>query len=76
MDFWSRWHSRGYLRILTFYNGYNSEKKKTLTFSEFKVCLRSYEETEHMCYPHPMNLIIYYKWRPHLKRLTQGINPG
>ena len=24
--------------------------KKTLTFSEFKVCLRSYEETESMCY--------------------------
>ena len=28
-----------------------TQKKKTLTFSEFKVCLRSYEETEHMCYP-------------------------
>ena len=27
------------------------QKKKTLTFSEFKVCLRSYEETELMCYP-------------------------
>ena len=27
------------------------QKKKTLTFSEFKVCLRSYEETEHLCYP-------------------------
>ena len=26
-------------------------QKKTLTFSEFKVCLRIYEETEHMCYP-------------------------
>ena len=25
-------------------------QKKTLTFSEFKVCLRSYEKTEHMCY--------------------------
>ena len=24
-------------------------QKKTLTFSEFKVSLRSYEETEHMC---------------------------
>ena len=48
-------------------------QKKTLTFSEFKVCLRSYEETDHMCYPH-MNLTIYHKWRPHFKRLTQGIN--
>ena len=28
-----------------------TQKKKTLTFSEFKVCLRSYEETECMCYP-------------------------
>ena len=28
-----------------------TQKKKTLTFSEFKVCLRSDEETEHMCYP-------------------------
>ena len=26
-----------------------SQKKKVLTFSEFKVCVRSYEETEHMC---------------------------
>ena len=26
-----------------------TQKKKTLTFSEFKVCLRSYEETERMC---------------------------
>ena len=25
-------------------------QKKTLTFSKFKVCLRSYEETERMCY--------------------------
>ena len=28
-----------------------TQKKKTLTFSEFKVCLRSYEQTERMCYP-------------------------
>ena len=28
-----------------------TQKKKTLTFSEFKVCLRSYEETELTCYP-------------------------
>ena len=28
-----------------------TQKKKTLTFSEFKVCLRSHKETEHMCYP-------------------------
>ena len=28
-----------------------TQKKKTLTFSEFKVCLRSYEDTEHVCYP-------------------------
>ena len=28
-----------------------TQKKKTLTLSEFKVCLRSYEETEHMYYP-------------------------
>ena len=28
-----------------------TQKKKTLTFFEFKVCLRSYEETEHMYYP-------------------------
>ena len=28
-----------------------TQKKKTSTFSEFKVCLRSYEDTEHMCYP-------------------------
>ena len=28
-----------------------TQEKKTLTFSEFRVCLRSYEETEHMCYP-------------------------
>ena len=28
-----------------------TQKKKTLTFSKFKVGLRSYEETEHMCYP-------------------------
>ena len=28
-------------------------QKKTLTFYEFKVCLRSNEETEHMCYPPP-----------------------
>ena len=27
------------------------QKKKTLTFSEFKICLRSYDEAEHMCYP-------------------------
>ena len=27
-----------------------TQKKKTLTFSEFKVCLRSYDETERMCY--------------------------
>ena len=27
------------------------QKKKTSTFSEFKVCLRSYDETECMCYP-------------------------
>ena len=32
-----------------------TQKKKTLTFSEFKVCLRSYEETEHMCYPIPLD---------------------
>ena len=30
-----------------------TQKKKTLTFSELKVCLRSYEETEHICYPSP-----------------------
>ena len=30
-----------------------TQKKKTLTFSEFKTCLRSYEETEHKCYPPP-----------------------
>ena len=28
-------------------------QKKNLTFSEFKVCLRSYEETERMYYPPP-----------------------
>ena len=28
-------------------------KKKSLTFSEFKVCLRSYKETKGMCYLHP-----------------------
>ena len=28
-----------------------TQKKKTLTFSEFKVYLRNYKETEHMCYP-------------------------
>ena len=28
-----------------------TQEKKTLAFSEFKVCLRSYEETEHMCHP-------------------------
>ena len=28
-----------------------TQKKKTLTFSEFKVCLRSYEETERIYYP-------------------------
>ena len=28
-------------------------QKKTLSFSKFKVCLRSYEETECMCYPTP-----------------------
>ena len=52
-----------------------TKKKKTLAFSEFKVCFRSHEETEHMCYPQ-MNLTIYYKWRPHLKRLIQGIKLG
>ena len=30
-----------------------TQKKKTLTFSEFKECLRSYEETERMCLPPP-----------------------
>ena len=30
-----------------------TQKKKILTFSEFKVCLRSYEETQRMCYPTP-----------------------
>ena len=29
------------------------QKKKTLTFSEFKGCLRSYEETVCTCYPTP-----------------------
>ena len=54
-----------------------TQKKETLTFSEFKVCLISYKEIENMCYPSPkMNLTIYYKWRPHLKRLSQGINLG
>ena len=28
-----------------------TQKKKTLTFSEFKVCLKRYEETESMPYP-------------------------
>ena len=28
-----------------------TQKKKTLTFSEFKVCLRSYEETDHVFPP-------------------------
>ena len=28
-----------------------TQKKKTLTFSESKICFRSYEEKEHMCYP-------------------------
>ena len=31
-----------------------TQEKKTLTFSEFKVSLESFEETEHMCYP-PIN---------------------
>ena len=54
-----------------------TQKQKTLTFSEFKVCLRSYEETDHMCYSHPqMNPTIYFKWKPHLKKLNQGINLG
>ena len=35
-----------------------TQKKKTLTFSEFKLCLRSYEETERTCYPTQMNLTI------------------
>ena len=26
-----------------------TQKKKCLTFSEFKVCLRSYEDTDRMC---------------------------
>ena len=26
-----------------------TQKKETLTFSEFKICIRSYEETERMC---------------------------
>ena len=30
-----------------------TQKKKTLAFSEFKICLRSYDETERMCYPTP-----------------------
>ena len=37
-------------------------QKKTLTFSEFKVCLRSYEETEHMCYlPDESNNVLQMK---------------
>ena len=35
-------------------------QKKMLAFSEFKVCLRSYEKTKHICYPQ-MNLTVYYK---------------
>ena len=53
-----------------------TQKKKTLTFSEFKVYLRSYEETKHMCYPPQLNLTTYYKWRTPLGRWTQEINPG
>ena len=39
-----------------------TQKKKTLTFSEFKLCLRSYEETEHMCSsPDESNYILQMK---------------
>ena len=39
-----------------------TQKKKTLTFSEFKVSLRSYEETECMCYsPEESNNILQMK---------------
>ena len=41
-----------------------TQKKKTLTFTEFKVSLRSYEKTEHMCYnppPHESNNILQMK---------------
>ena len=39
-----------------------TQKKKTLIFSEFKVCLRSYEETECICYsPDESNNILQMK---------------
>ena len=52
-----------------------TQKKKTLTFSEFKVCLRSYEETECMCYPTPDGSNNTLQMKTTFKRLTQEINP-
>ena len=52
-----------------------TQKKKTLTFSEFKICLRSYEETDRLCYPpDESNNILQMKTT--FKKLTQGINLG
>ena len=43
-----------------FYKGYNPEEN--IDLSEFKVCLRIYEVTEHMCYsPDESNNILQMK---------------
>ena len=47
-----------------------TQKKKTLTFPEFKVCSRNYEETERMCYlPDESNNIL------EMKTTFKNINP-
>ena len=52
-----------------------TQKKKTLTFSEFKVCLKSNEETEHMCHPtEECNNIL--KMKTTFKKINPRNKPG